>query len=156
MILRRLHRVRGFTNVNISANDYLIVWCDTAGGTQSGLHTTYRLSADQEEVYLTDPTGIVVDAVHFVNMPTDVAYARVPNGNGVFTHQQESYNMNNQSVSSYNNSSISTKMRVYPNPSNNKIYVLALKLSSKYTFGNDIVIVECKKQGSEDGQRQLF
>ena len=113
-----------FPNVTISANDYLIVWCDTAGGTQSGLHTTYRLSADQEEVYLTDPTGIVVDAVHFVNMPTDVAYARVPNGNGVFTHQQESYDMNNQSVSSYNNSSISTKMRVYPNPSNNKIYVL--------------------------------
>ena len=57
-----------FPNVTIPANGYLIVWCDTAGGTQSGLHTTYRLSADQEEVYLTDPTGTVIDAVHYVNM----------------------------------------------------------------------------------------
>ena len=113
-----------FPNVTIAANDYLIIWCDTAGGTQSGLHTTYRLSADQEEVYLTDPTGTVVDAVHFVNMPTDVAYARVPNGNGVFIHQQESYNMNNQSASSYTDANIFTKIRVYPNPANNKIYVL--------------------------------
>ena len=32
-----------FPNVTIPANNYLIVWCDTAGGTQSGLHTTYRL-----------------------------------------------------------------------------------------------------------------
>ena len=41
-----------FPNISIPANSYLIVWCDTAGNTQSGLHTTYRLSADQEEVYL--------------------------------------------------------------------------------------------------------
>ena len=113
-----------FPNVTISANDYLIVWCDTAGGTQLGLHTTYRLSADQEEVYLTDPTGIVVDAVHFVNMPTDVAYARVPNGNGVFIHQEESQGLNNQSVSSENNISYTSRIRVYPNPSNSKIYIL--------------------------------
>jgi len=113
-----------FPNTTIQANDYLIIWCDTAGSSQSGLHTTYRLSADQEEVYLSDPSGNVIDAVHFVNMPTDVAYARVPNGNGVFTHQSESQDLNNQSVSSDNNISISSKMRVYPNPSNSKIYVV--------------------------------
>ena len=73
-----------FPNTVIQANDYKIIWCDTAGSSQTGLHTTYRLSADQEEVYLTDPSGVVVDAVHFVNMPTDLAYARVPNGNGIF------------------------------------------------------------------------
>ena len=55
-----------FPNVIIPANDYLIIWCDTAGSTQTGLHTIYRLSADQEEVYLTSPTGVVVDAVHYV------------------------------------------------------------------------------------------
>jgi len=113
-----------FPNTVIQANDYKIIWCDTAGSSQTGLHTTYRLSADQEEVYLTDPSGIVVDAVHYVNMPTDVAYARVPNGNGIFIHQEESQDLNNQSVSSDNNILYTSKIRVYPNPSNSKIYIL--------------------------------
>ena len=64
-----------FPNITIASNDYLIIWCDTAGTTQSGLHTTYRLSADQEEVYLIDPSGTVLDAVHFVNMPVDLSYS---------------------------------------------------------------------------------
>ncbi len=113
-----------FPNTVIQANDYKIIWCDTAGSSQTGLHTTYRLSADQEEVYLTDPSGVVVDAVHFVNMPTDVAYARVPNGNGIFILQEESQDLNNQSVSSDNIVSHTSKIRVYPNPSNSKIYIL--------------------------------
>jgi hypothetical protein len=114
-----------FPNTTIQANDYLIVWCDTAGGTQTGLHTTYRLSADQEEVYLTDPSGIVViDAVHFVNMPTDIAYARVPNGTGVMTHQTQTYDANNQNISGMNNVELHLNMRVYPNPSNTRIYIL--------------------------------
>ena len=113
-----------FPNVSIPANDYLIVWCDTAGGTQSGLHTTYRLSADQEEVYLTDPTGTVVDAVHFVNMITDKGYARVPNGSGVMQYQTHTYNDNNLIISTVNQLSVGTNLRVYPNPSNSRIYIL--------------------------------
>ena len=114
-----------FPNTTIQPNDYLIIWCDTAGGTQSGLHTTYRLSADQEEVYLTDPTGVVIDAVHYVNMQTDVAYARIPNGSGVFTHQNETYNANNQITSSFSDSdSKRNRLRVFPNPSHSRIYIL--------------------------------
>ena len=113
-----------FPNVSIPPNDYLIVWCDTAGNTQAGLHTTYRLSAAQEEVYLSNPVGTLIDAVHFVNMPTDVAYARVPNGIGTFIHQGETYEANNQNLSGVTNMNISSKMRVYPNPSNNRIYIL--------------------------------
>jgi hypothetical protein len=130
-----------FPNTTIQANGYLIVWCDTAGGTQSGLHTTYRLSADQEEVYLTDPSGIVIDAVHFVNMPTDVAYARVPNGTGTFIHQGETYNANNQITSSVIDSKNNhEKLRVYPNPSNNRIYILGAKgeLSIHNLIGQEV------------------
>ncbi len=113
-----------FPNVTIQPNDYLIVWCDTAGNTQSGIHTTYRLSADQEEVYLTDPSGVVLDAVHFVNMPLDQSYARVPNGVGVFTHQTQTYGANNSIISFNQNISLNNKLRIYPNPSNNRIYIL--------------------------------
>jgi hypothetical protein len=117
-----------FPNTTIQPNDYLIIWCDTAGGTQAGLHTTYRLSADQEEVYLTDPTGVVIDAVHYVNMQTDVAYARIPNGNGIFTHQRETYNANNQIISSSPDyEGKRNRLRVFPNPSHSRIYILGAK-----------------------------
>ena len=113
-----------FPNVIIPANDYLIIWCDTAGSTQTGLHTIYRLSADQEEVYLTSPTGVVVDAVHYVNMPTDKGYARVPNGTGPMQYQDHTYDAINQNVANINHISHNRILRVYPNPSNNKIYIL--------------------------------
>ena len=113
-----------FPNVTIPANDYLIIWCDTAGGTQSGLHTTYRLSADQEEVYLTAPTGIVIDAVHYVNMPTDMGYARVPNGTGPMQYQTQTYDATNQNGTGMADVYIKSNIRVYPNPSNNRIYIL--------------------------------
>ncbi len=113
-----------FPNITIQPNDYLIIWCDTAGGTQSGLHTTYRLSSDQEEVYLTDPSGAVLDAVHYVNMPTDVAYARVPNGTGIMMHQAQTYDATNQSTNSIIDKSHGSVLRAYPNPSNSRIYIL--------------------------------
>ena len=113
-----------FPNVTIPANGYLIVWCDTAGNSQTGLHTTYRLSADQEEVYLTDPTNTVIDAVHYVNMPSDKGFARVPNGTGPLQYQTHTYDATNQNGTGIDNINVSGKMRVYPNPSNNRIYVL--------------------------------
>jgi hypothetical protein len=87
-----------FPNVVIQPNNYLIIWCDTAGVTQSGLHTTYRLSADQEEVYLSDPSGNVIDAVHYVNMISNKGYARVPNGSGPMRYQDHTYGLNNQPI----------------------------------------------------------
>jgi len=113
-----------FPNVTIPANGYLIIWCDTAGNSQTGLHTTYRLSADQEEVYLTDPTGLVVDAVHYVNMITDNGFARVPNGTGAMQYQAHTYNTINQNSTGLLDVNTIRNMRVYPNPSNNRIYIL--------------------------------
>ena len=113
-----------FPNINIMPGEYLIIWCDTAGTTQNGLHTTYRLSADQEEVYLTDPSGNVIDAVHFVNMPTDIAYARVPNGNGVFRYQDHSQSLNNQIISSNFVNNDVYESYLYPNPANKLITVV--------------------------------
>ena len=113
-----------FPNVTIQPNDYLIVWCDTAGSSQSGLHTTYRLSADQEEVYLSDPNGNLIDAVHFVNMVPDQGYARVPNGSGVMIYQDHTYNAPNSIVSSHLEHKNISFLKVYPSPSTNIIYLL--------------------------------
>ena len=119
-----------FPNVTIDANDYLIIWCDTAGTTQSGLHTTYRLSADQEEVYLSSPTGILIDAVHYVNMPSDLGYARVPNGYGIMQYQQHTFLSNNQPFTAINSEFIKSKIEVFPNPSKSSITITGTEFSS--------------------------
>ncbi|GIS08137.1 MAG: hypothetical protein CM15mP112_02490 [Flavobacteriales bacterium] len=115
-----------FPNVTIQPNDYLIIWCDTAGTTQAGLHTTYRLSADQEEVYLSDPSGNIIDAVHFVNMPTDMSYARVPNGIGVFTYQEETFNSQNQSTTLLTEGVSDNKLILFPNPASSTVELIGL------------------------------
>lgn len=132
-----------FPNVTIQPNDYLIIWCDTAGTSQSGLHTTYRLSADQEEVYLSDPSGTTIDAVHYVNMITDKGYARVPNGNGPMQYQDHTYDDDNQLVSTVGEINSIAKMRVYPNPSNDRVYVLgATKTIKVYNVMGQVVFSE--------------
>ena len=118
-----------FPNITIASNDYLIIWCDTAGTTQSGLHTTYRLSADQEEVYLIDPSGTVLDAVHFVNMPVDLSYSRVPNGSGPFIYQEPTYDMANSSILSNNNIKTKGSFNIYPNPTTDILYLSGLEES---------------------------
>ena len=118
-----------FPNITIASNDYLIIWCDTAGTTQSGLHTTYRLSADQEEVYLIDPSGTVLDAVHFVNMPVDLSYSRVPNGTGPFVYQEPTYDMANSSILSNNNIKTKGSFNIYPNPTTDILYFSGLEES---------------------------
>ena len=132
-----------FPNMSIAANDYLIIWCDTAGGTQTGLHTTFRLAAEQEEVYLTNSFGSVIDAVHFVNMPSDMAYARVPNGTGSMKYQEHTYNAQNQNSTSLIDFVSDKNIRVYPNPSKNRIYILgsAQKIEVFNVMGQNISAV---------------
>jgi hypothetical protein len=112
-----------FPSVNIPANGYLIIWCDSAVSSPLGIHTNFRLSADQEEVYLSSSSE-VIDAVHYVNMPSDKGFARVPNGTGPMQYQTHTYNATNQNGTGIDNINVSGKMRVYPNPSNNRIYIL--------------------------------
>jgi len=138
-----------FPNVTIPANDYLIIWCDTAGSTQTGLHTTYRLSADQEEVYLSDANGNVIDAVHYVNMITDKGYARVPNGTGVMQYQDHTYYAANDNSTGINNTLINSSLRVYPNPSNNKIYILGV------TNTINVFDISGKKVHSQDNSKSI-
>ncbi len=115
-----------FPNISIAPNDYLIIWCDTAGSSQAGLHTTYRLSAEQEEVYLSDPNGNVIDAVHFVSMITDQGYARVPNGTGIMKYQNHSFDAPNSTPTFLNEDYNKINFRAYPNPSNNVVYLLGV------------------------------
>jgi len=48
----------------------------------------------------------------------------VPNGTGTMQYQSHTYNAINQNGTALVNLNVNGKMRVYPNPSKNKIYIL--------------------------------
>lgn len=65
----------------IPPQGYLIVWADDDEGDSAGLHASFRLSADGEELYLIDrdaANNAVLDSVRFDALPADWSYGRSP------------------------------------------------------------------------------
>lgn len=44
------------------------------------LHTNFKLSNESETVYLSDLSGVVIDSLAFVNLPSDIGWGRMPDG----------------------------------------------------------------------------
>ena len=44
------------------------------------LHTNFKLSAESETVFLSGPTGMVIDSLAYVNLPSDISWGRMPDG----------------------------------------------------------------------------
>ena len=65
--------------VSIKAGGYLLIWCDDYG---TGLHASFKLSADGEEVGLFDAAGQQVDIMSFGPQYGDVSYGRSKNDPG--------------------------------------------------------------------------
>lgn len=57
----------------VPAKGYLLLWCDDRG---EGLHTSFKLSADGEEIGLYNAEGELVDQMEFGGQYTDVSYGR--------------------------------------------------------------------------------
>ena len=61
----------------LPADSFLLIWAD---GTGTGLHTSFSLSADGEELTLYNNAGTKVDFIAFPAQLTDVSYGRETNG----------------------------------------------------------------------------
>ncbi len=83
------------SGMSIPAHGYLIVWCDD-DGSEGNNHTSFKLSASGEDLYLADAQLNIVDQVTFGAQTTDKGYARVPNGTGNFVIQNPTFNANNE------------------------------------------------------------
>ena len=80
----------------IRKNAYLIVWADGDSTTQAGLHTNYKLSAeDGENVVLLTPDQQLIDLVEFPPTLIEQSYARIPNGTGDFQWTTPTFNAQN-------------------------------------------------------------
>ncbi len=71
------------TGTILPANGYLVIWCDEDTG-QEGLHAGFKLSADGEDVVLSNADLSVVDQTTFGPQQTNYSLARIPNGSGPF------------------------------------------------------------------------
>jgi len=63
----------------IPANGYLLVWADEDTAETVGLHASFKLSASNDEIYLTDTDANlnqVLDSVTFGSQSTDISYGR--------------------------------------------------------------------------------
>ena len=63
----------------LPADGYLLVWADEDGSATPGLHVSFRLSADGEQVFLTDTDAnlnAILDSVTFGAQTTDRSYGR--------------------------------------------------------------------------------
>jgi hypothetical protein len=73
-------------DVVIAAGGYLLIWAD---GNNTGLHTSFRLSALGEEIGLYSSDLILLDSVSFPEQETDISYGRISDGDDGWGYFQQ-------------------------------------------------------------------
>jgi len=75
------------TGTTIGSGEFLLVWCDEDGDQdQEGLHANFKLSANGEDIILTEGDGIsIVDHIIFGPQMADHSYGRYPDGSDDWT-----------------------------------------------------------------------
>jgi len=113
-----------FPDTFISANGYLIIWADE-NGSEAGLHASFKLNGSGEQLALYDSTSsTVIDEVIFGAIPTDMGYARVPNGTGPFVVQEPTFNLNNEASTNIFENLEKNDFVLFPNPVANTIFII--------------------------------
>jgi hypothetical protein len=106
---------------NIQPDAYLIVWAD-ADAEQGPHHASFKLKSTAGSIWLSSPTGVVLDKVAYGQQLPDVSYARLPNGYGPFDFAQPSFGMANGVITSmagtHHNGLI-----IHPNPASDMLWV---------------------------------
>lgn len=107
----------------IPANGFLIVWADD-DETDGQLHATFKLSADGEELILSDSERNIIDQVSFGEQTADISYARYPNGTGDFRKQEPTYNKSNDDLVAVEfDKKVATQFMIYPVPARDKLHI---------------------------------
>jgi len=108
----------------LNANGFLTVWTDN-DELQDGLHTSFNLNADGEELLLVRPDGTIADQVVFGPQTTDVAYGRCPNGIGSFDQIPFTFGSDNNAACANSTSEAADAigLHIFPNPANGQINI---------------------------------
>lgn len=118
----------------IPAAGYLIVWCDEDGG-QTGLHASFKLNRDGEQVFLSNADGSTIDEVTFGEQENNVSASRVPNGTGNFVAQHTTFKFSNDTPVSTPDLGQEVAVRIFPNPVGHQLTVgISGRVGQQYTL----------------------
>ncbi|MBI1937041.1 MAG: CotH kinase family protein [Ignavibacteriales bacterium] len=107
--------------VVIAPDGYLIVWADEETG-EDGLHSSFKLSANGEQLILSSSNFTILDTISFGVQSSNISMARIPNGSGAFMQSEPTFNADNDDPASVNEEkNIPSEFILeqnYPNPFN--------------------------------------
>ncbi|MFA7420458.1 MAG: CotH kinase family protein [Melioribacteraceae bacterium] len=106
-------------NLKLKAGEHLLIWCDEQGS-QSGLHTNFKLSKSGEYIALVGTDGkAIIDEYTFGAQQTDVSFGRVPSGGDKWSSMKPTPGISNVTTQVVEEE-IPTKFNLsaYPNPFN--------------------------------------
>jgi len=128
----------------IGADDYLIVWADKDNG-QEGLHANFKLAKEGDFIQLMDYDK-VLDSLSFEEQTTNKTYSRIPNGTGDFVIKNPTFNVNNEFVSSINETYAQQDIKIFPNPAHSQLHInledtpqVATSISLYNTLGQKVM-----------------
>ncbi len=80
-----------FPEVLIQAGEFILVWASGKNRSNPGspLHTNFAISAAGEEVLITHPSGVRIDEIGPLPLPTDISYGRQPDGGDAWFYFNE-------------------------------------------------------------------
>jgi len=131
--------------MNIPANDYLIVWADSDEA-QTGLHSSFKLSSSGEQLYLSDRSEVIVDSITFTSQLEDISYGRFPNGTGDFTLLSPTFSASNNTASIIPEDDV-LLLNTYPNPAEETLYI---RIESQKEFTLQLVDILGRVLYTED------
>ena len=112
------------SKTTIAPKSHLMLWADSQPE-QGILHLNFKLSKEGETIILSRPNGnalLTVDSVAYPDMPQNMSFARVPDGNNVWAVQTPTPNASNLAPNAAEQLA-SNGIRVYPIVATSHVYV---------------------------------
>ena len=110
-----------FPDIIVLPNNYVVLWADS-DESQSGIHASFKLASEGEQLFLSDASGLILDSVTFTNQLEDISFGRFQNGIGDFELLSPTFNATNNTATiiPVNNQLV---LKIYPNPVNEMLFV---------------------------------
>ena len=69
-----------FPDINLESGTYLLIWASgkDRNNPAAPLHTNFSISSDGEEIILTNRSGMRIDEIEPISIPTDISFGRKP------------------------------------------------------------------------------
>ncbi len=120
--------------LKIPPDDYFIIWADENTGIKE-VHCSFKFDGGGESVYLSYPTGEIIDSVVFGQQENDISFARFPNGTGDFTAMLPTFNAKNN-LAELEHEEADDNILLFPNPVSGVIHV------GSFIPANSVIVVQ--------------